>query len=151
MVGLPNTHVIPPGWELHHRPVAESSMTGRCRVVLPGKAGEYPDFVSSPETVLARTVCRVQQQNRPDRAEASGQSVDTRDYLVTLPAEAWPTGTRVSDSGPVVIVEGYLDGHAGDPDLIGRRLNVEQVLHGTLRWERDLYCTLDLSETGGAP
>lgn len=150
MVGLKRTTVIPPGWEAHHRPVAVSTMTGRCRVIRPGQPGSYPDFEPSSETVLVETVCRVQQQDRPGRVNAEGQLVDSRDYLVTIPAEKWPTGTVVDDTGPILVVDGYLPGHAGDPDLVGRHLHVEQVLHGTLRWERDLYCTVDLTETGGA-
>ena len=150
MVGLKRTTVIPPGWEAHHRPVAVSTMTGRCRVIRPGQPGSYPDFEPSPETALVETVCRVQQQDRPGRVNAGGQLVDSRDYLVTIPAEKWPTGTVVDDTGPILVVDGYLPGHAGDPDLVGRHLRVEQVLHGTLRWERDLYCTVDLTEPGGA-
>ena len=150
MVGLNRTTIIPPGWEAHHRPVAVSTMTGLCRVIRPGQPGSYPDFEPGPETVLVETVCRVQQQNRPGRVNAEGQLVDSREYLVTIPANAWPTGTVVDDTGPILVVDGYLPGHAGDPDLVGRHLHVEQVLHGTLRFERDLYCTVDLTEPGGA-
>ena len=126
-------------------------MTGLCRVIRPGQPGSYPDFEASPETVLVETVCRVQQQqNRAARGDSQGQLVDSRDYLVTIPAEKWPTGTVVDDTGPILVVDGYLPGHAGDPDLVGRHLHVEQVLHGTLRFERDLYCTVDLTEPGGA-
>ena len=150
MVGLNRTTIIPPNWERHHRPVAVSTMTGRCRVIRPGQPGSYPDFEDGPETVLVETVCRVQQQNRPARGDSQGQLVDSRDYLVTIPADAWPTGTVVDDTGPILVVDGYLPGHAGDPDLVGRHLRVEQVLHGTLRFERDLYCTVDLTEPGGA-
>ena len=150
MVGLNHTTIIPPNWESRHRPVAASTMTGECRVIRPGQPGSYPDFETSPETVLVETVCRVQQQqNRAARGDSQGQLVDSRDYLVTIPAEKWPTGTVVDDTGPILVVDGYLPGHAGDPDLVGRHLHVEQVLHGTLRWERDLYCTVDLTEPGG--
>ena len=151
MVGLNRTTIIPPGWELRHRPVAVSTMTGLCRVIRPGQPGSYPDFEAAPETVLVETVCRVQQQGRSARrGDSQGQLVDSRDYLVTIPADAWPTGTVVDDTGPILVVDGYLPGHAGDPDLVGRHLRVEQVLHGTLRFERDLYCTVDLTEPGGA-
>ena len=151
MVGLNRTTIIPPDWETHHRPVAVSTMTGLCRVIRPGQPGSYPGFEAAPETVLVETVCRVQQQqNRAARGDSQGQLVDSRDYLVTIPANAWPTGTVVDDTGPILVVDGYLPGHAGDPDLVGRHLHVEQVLHGTLRFERDLYCTVDLTEPGGA-
>lgn len=149
MVGLTGTAVIPPSWEGRHRPVAASTMTGLCRISVPGRPGDYPDFTPGSDTVLADTTCRVQQQNRAGRVDAQGQLVDTRDYLVTIPADAWPVGTVVDDQGPHVIVTGYQAGHAGDPDLIGRRLRVTQVLHGTLRFERDLMCVLDLTESGG--
>ena len=151
MVGLNRTTIIPPGWELRHRPVAVSTMTGLCRVIRPGQPGSYPDFEAAPDVVLVETVCRVQQQGRSARrGDSQGQLVDSRDYLVTIPAEKWPTGTVVDDTGPILVVDGYLPGHAGDPDLVGRHLHVEQVLHGTLRFERDLYCTVDLTEPGGA-
>jgi len=150
MVGLNRTTIIPPNWESHHRPVAVSTMTGLCRVIRPGQPGSYPDFETAPDVVLVETVCRVQQQDRPARGDSQGQLVDSRDYLVTIPAEKWPTGTVVDDTGPILVVDGYLPGHAGDPDLVGRHLRVEQVLHGTLRFERDLYCTVDLTEPGGA-
>ena len=151
MVGLNRTTIIPPDWETHHRPVAVSTMTGLCRVIQPGQPGSYPDFETAPDVVLVETVCRVQQQqNRAARGDSQGQLVDSRDYLVTIPAEKWPTGTVVDDTGPILVVDGYLPGHAGDPDLVGRHLHVEQVLHGTLRFERDLYCTVDLTELGGA-
>ena len=151
MVGLNRTTIIPPGWELRHRPVAVSTMTGLCRVIRPGQPGSYPDFEAAPDGVLVETVCRVQQQGRSARrGDSQGQLVDSRDYLVTIPADAWPTGTVVDDTGPILVVDGYLPGHAGDPDLVGRHLRVEQVLHGTLRFERDLYCTVDLTEPGGA-
>ena len=151
MVGLNRTTIIPPGWELRHRPVAVSTMTGLCRVIRPGQPGSYPDFEAAPDVVLVETVCRVQQQGRSARrGDSQGQLVDSRDYLVTIPANAWPTGTVVDDTGPILVVDGYLPGHAGDPDLVGRHLRVEQVLHGTLRFERDLYCTVDLTEPGGA-
>ena len=151
MVGLNRTTIIAPEWERHHRPVAVSTMTGLCRVIRPGQPGGYPDFEPGPDVVLVETVCRVQQQqNRAARGDSQGQLVDSRDYLVTIPAEKWPTGTVVDDTGPILVVDGYLPGHAGDPDLVGRHLRVEQVLHGTLRFERDLYCTVDLTEPGGA-
>lgn len=149
MVGLNRTTIIHPDWERHHRPVAVSTMTGLCRVIRPGQPGSYPDFETAPDVVLVETVCRVQQQNTPGRVNAEGQLVDSREYLVTIPADAWPTGTVVDDTGPILVVDGYLPGHAGDPDLVGRHLRVEQVLHGTLRFERDLYCTVDLTEPGG--
>ena len=150
MVGLNRATIIHPDWERHHRPVAASTMTGQCRVIRPGAPGGYPDFEPAPDVVLVETVCRVQQQqNRAARGDSQGQLVDSRDYLVTIPADAWPAGTVVDDTGPILVVDGYLPGHAGDPDLVGRHLHVEQVLHGTLRFERDLYCTVDLTEPGG--
>lgn len=147
MVGLTNHAVIPPGWEEHHRPIPVSAMTGVCDVHGPDTAGTYPDFTTTPGPVLAEGVrCRVQELKREGRAPTVAAYADTRQYQVTVPIEAWPVGVEVTDHGPRVTVTGYKPGHAGDPDLIGRRLLVINMQRGTLSWERVLTCVDDLTE-----
>lgn len=140
-----NLPVIPEGWAAHHRPAANSTMTGVC--VLSGPAGGY-DYETGelePGPVLAADVpCRVQELKNEGRAEAATQMVDTRRYLVTLPLDRVPALT-ITDQGPVVTVTGYKDGHDGDPHLVGRPLRVVNVQHGTLLWERDITCVDDLT------
>lgn len=112
--------------------------------------GEYPDFTATPGPVLADGVpCRVQELKREGRASTVGAYADTRQYQVTVPLEDWPVGVQVTDHGPRVTVTGYKSGHAGDPDLPGRRLLVINMQRGTLSWERVLTCVDDLSE--GSP
>ncbi|MEO9246463.1 DUF6093 family protein [Citricoccus nitrophenolicus] len=144
-MGLPNHQVIPPHWQDHHRPVAESTMTALCRVHGPDGPPVWPDVTPSPGPVYAADVpCRVQQQVGEQSAEAATQEVHTRDYLVTVPLSRFPD-LPVTDSGPYITVTGYKPGHEGDPHLIGRRLKVNSIQRGSLVWERDLVCTDDLT------
>ncbi|MDI3330700.1 MAG: DUF6093 family protein [Micrococcus sp.] len=148
MVGLPNHQAIPAGWADHHRPVAVSTMTGICKVNGPDGPPVWPSETPSPgETYAIDVPCRVQQQVGEQTVEAAAQQVSTKDYLVTLPLDAFPD-LPVTDEGPYVTVTGYKPGHDGDPTLIGRRLKVTSVQRGTLVWERDLICTDDLTQGG---
>lgn len=151
MVGLPNTRVIPAGWAAHHRPAANSTMTGVCELTGPGGPPTWDNPEGTPGTILATDVpCRVQQLTGENEAEAAGQDVHSRDYLVTLPLALVPD-LVVTDHGPWVRVTGYQPGHEqdGDPHLVGRSLKVLAVQHGTLLWERDLVCRDDLTNPGG--
>ncbi|WP_256376004.1 DUF6093 family protein [Citricoccus sp. K5] len=149
MVGLPNHQVIPPEWQQHHRPVAESTMTGLCRVHGADAPPVWPDVEPSPGPAYASDVpCRVQQRTGEREAEVVSQDVSTREYLVTLPLSRMPDLT-VTGSGPYITVTGYKPGHDGDPHLIGRRLKVTSIQRGTLVWERDLTCLDDLTQGGG--
>ncbi|WBL18515.1 DUF6093 family protein [Citricoccus sp. NR2] len=142
-----NLPVIPEGWAAHHRPVANSTMTGICTLTGPAGGYDYETGELAPgETLVADVPCRVQELKREARADAAGQLVDTRQYLVTLPLDQVPNLT-ITDAGPVVTVTGYADGHDGDPHLLGRPLRVLNVQHGTLLWERDLTCVDDLTNS----
>lgn len=145
MVGLPHHQVIPPGWQEHHRPVAEQTMTGICDLTGPMGPPDYGETKPSPGEALASAVpCRVQQTRGESRADAVGQLVDTRQYLVTLPLSQVPDLT-ITDEGPIVRVLSYKPGHDGDPTLVDRPLRVTNVQRGTLVWERDLTCLDDLT------
>ena len=151
MIGLPGTRVVPTGWAAHHRPVANSTMTGLCKVTGPAGPPDWDTGQATPGELLAERVpCRVQQLTGENEAEAAGQDVNARDYLVTLPLHLVPTLT-VTDNAPWVTITGYQPGHEqdGDPHLVGRRLKVLSVQHGTLLWERDLICRDDLTNPGG--
>ena len=151
MVGLPNTRVVPPGWAAHHRSTANSTMTGVCELTGPSGPPTWDNQEGTPGTVLATDVpCRVQQLTGENEDEAVGQDVHTRDYLVTLPLHLVPALT-ITDNAPWVTITGYLPGHEqdGDPHLVGRRLKVLSVQHGTLLWERDVICRDDLTNPGG--
>lgn len=147
MVGLPGTRVIPKGWEAHHRPVAESTMTGRADLFSTGAPAEYGQWDTPTSTALAQDIpVRVQRMKGNDRLDTPGELVDVRQLLVTMPLDRWPRGLTVTDAGPYLVVTGYAPGHAGDPDLVGRRLRVTGAMRGTLVWERDLTCVIDESE-----
>lgn len=147
MVGLSGTRVIPKGWEAHHRPVAESTMTGRADLFGTEGPAEYGQWDTSSPDALARDIpVRVQRFYGDNRVEAPGELLDVRQFLVTMPLSRWPAGQSVTDAGPFLRVTGYAPGHAGDPELVGRRLRVTSVTRGTLVWERDLTCVLDETE-----
>lgn len=148
MVGLPNHRVIPAGWQAAHRPTAESTMTGVCRIHTADGPPEYPSQTPTPGALYADGVpCRIQQQVGERDAEAATQQVHTRDYLVTVPLALFPD-VPVTDTGPYLTLTGYLPGHDGDPTLVGRALKVTSIQRGTLLWERDLVCTDDLTNGG---
>ena len=147
MVGLSGTRVIPKGWEAHHRPVAESTMTGRADLFSAGAPAEYGQWDTSSSDALATDIpVRVQRLYGDNRVEAPGELLDIRQFLVTMPLSRWPRGLSATDAGPFLRVTGYAPGHAGDPELVGRRLRVTSVTRGTLVWERDLTCVLDEAE-----
>ena len=130
---LAGSRVIPAAWSDHHRPTAESAMTGTCEILLPGPRETLDE--SAGEMFWGEFPCRVQQHNGQGADSiAAGQEVQQRQYLVALPVECgidFITGT----TGHVIHV---LSGN--DPFIVGRRLNVVQVLYGNETWQRDLLC-----------
>lgn len=148
MVGLPNHAVLPPLWQQHHRPIAESTMTGLCRVHGASGPPVWPSQEPSQGPVYAENVpCRVQRIAGDREAEAATQQVTTAQYLATVPLDMFPD-LPVTDTGPHLTVTGYKPGHAGDPHLIGRPLKVTSIQRGTLVWERDLTVMDDLTQGG---
>ena len=148
MVGvspLPGHHVIPPSWSEHHRPTAESSMTSTCVIrQRPPATGWNPqDGTTGGEDgpVVYDGPCRVQAQATQAReAEAAGQDVSAVLYLVALPADA-ATIHAGRSAGDIVEVTANPD----DPNLVGRRLAVIDVGHGSVLWQRNLTCRDDLT------
>lgn len=134
----PGSTVIPPGWSEHHRPVAEATMTAV--VLIDGPPTEERVFDKAtgtwstpPRTVLFDDVpCRIQQQRQPNESTVGDQQVSTHDYLVPVPL--YVEGL-VTDGSHHLLVK-----TCEDPDLIGRRLTVTDVMRGSLAWERDLIC-----------
>lgn len=142
----PGSTVIPAGWEAHHAAVAEAAMPDLCIVT-----GDGPPAVWDPDTNTATpgarvTVyddparpgagapCRVQRLARADAlVVAAEQGIPAADYLVAIRDTA---GVRVGQRVQVT--------RSGDADLTGAGvfLRVEGVVRGSLRFERDLFCTL---------
>ncbi len=138
MVGLPNTRVIPAGWEAHHQPAAEGAMTAECVITRLATTSatrynaatgrtDYPD----PTTVYSGA-CRMQREVRSqDHArDVGGNAVTARRYLVSIPTSADPV--QIND---IVTISA-----ATDADMIGKKLRVTDVRGGSLLWQHDLSC-----------
>lgn len=143
------TQVIPDGWAAHHRPVVEGSFTATCMIT--SRADGPPIGFDEPvNSVVAHSVpCRVQQQNAGAAgALVAGQELTVRQYLIVVPADLdldleWQAGT----TGHQVMVTSVRPD--GDPHLVGRRFDVDQVLTGSEVWERDLLCTDNQTQNTG--
>jgi hypothetical protein len=136
--GRPGTRVIPTDWEATNRPAVEATMTATIAWRIPGgtkgpfdeDTGTYPTVPNTPYTTVP---CRVQAMaTMARRVENAEQAMTVAGYLVTVPAAT--TGIRVGHLGHVT--------GTGDPDLDGHDLHVDDVVRGSLRFERDLFCTL---------
>lgn len=135
-----NNRVIPDGWREHHRPVAESSMTGLVDVFDRSILKEPKDPLGDPEApkVGHGIPCRIQQIDRPSNTVVAGQEIATRQYRVVVPSNSgieWRPGSR----GTFLKVVGV----APDADrsaIMGMILELREVLRGTETWEQDLVC-----------
>lgn len=139
LYGRPGTQVIPAGWAVGQRPVAQGTMTAAIALRVPGgtkgpfnpTTGTYPVV---PHPVYATARCRVQAlTNVPRQVDAAEDEVTVSAYLVTVPA-----GTLGLQVGHVGVVTG-----SGDALLDGRELKVDDIIRGTLLVERDLLCSLN--------
>jgi hypothetical protein len=137
--GLPNTHVIPPGWQYHHRPVSQDAMSAECVITLPPGTPTWDDTAGrnvypEPEAIYVGR-CRVHKLGaQGPGVEASTTSVADRpvalvDYQVTI-----PTDTPFIPANAVVEVTAC----GGDPDFVGARLQVQGARRSTQTWERVL-------------
>lgn len=140
MSPLSTTAVFPPDWQAHHAPVAEGRMTATCELHDPSQP---PVDVYDPETMQTTSTpapaawtgpCAVQAlaAGRTGMVDAAGETVTSPPYLVGLPVAA-----------PTTVDEGWVVKVTANPDdtgLVGRRLTVRQVVYGTQRFQRDLFC-----------
>lgn len=136
----PGTDVIPAGWEAHHQPVADATMTAQCAITrqatgaIPGAAYNpatgrtaYP----APVTVYTGR-CRVQRADVLATPQPVGERpVTVRRYTVSIPLGG-DTPIQVNDVVEVTA--------ATDPDLVGTLLRVTDVRGGSLVWQRDMQC-----------
>lgn len=139
MSPFPATEVIPDGWAEHHRPTIHGSMTATCTITTGGSGGWTPGGGPTPgtATTLYSGPCRVQALNSGANAvDAAGQLTVERPYLVAVDAAAAdiPAGARV-----------HVTTCPDDAHLVGKTLTVADPKYGSLRFERDLLCDLDLS------
>lgn len=142
-VPFDSTRVIHPDWAQHHMPVTEGAMGATCTIATGGAGGWDPTTgptTTGMPTTLYTGPCRVQAQaNAASERDAAGQLVTVSTYLVALPASS--PGVPVGDQGAKVTITA-MDAN-GDQALIGKVLTVQSNPTASLRWERDLTCTLD--------
>jgi hypothetical protein len=134
--GRPGTPVIPTKWEAGHRPVAEKTMTAAISLRVPGTVQAWSDpdeqMVAVPKDPYFTGVCRVQALATQAAEVSIVEDPETvAGYLITVPATVSPAE---KDLATITV--------AGDPVLDGRVLVIRQVVTGSLRFERDIFCTL---------
>lgn len=135
--GRPGTEVIPSGWAAGHRGAAEGGMTATVALRQPGTTTSWDEAnqrtVSTPLAPYATAVpARIQALTNDAKAvDAAEQQITIADYLVAVPLALDPA------VGDLIQVTA-----SGDPTLDGRDLTVVDVVRGSLRLERDLFCTL---------
>jgi len=117
-------------------------MTATCRIVRPTTGTSWDPVTEStipnpPTTVVPTgTRCRVQAFTRRGQPAAqAGQTVAEGTYLVALPASA-----------PAVDVECrvIIETCPADTALVDATLFIEDVQHGSERFQQDLACTINL-------
>lgn len=125
---LKGTRVIPAGWAEHHRPTTDSAKTATVDL-------RHKRTTRDPETPYATDLpARIQVQDAQGwQREVVTDTVTVRGYLVSLPGAT--NGVQIGDSVDVKTCH--------DPDLIvGKTLLVRDVIRGSERFDRDLFCTL---------
>lgn len=140
------TKVIHPGWSRHHQPTASGGMNAACVITDPARstpgewdedAGEYGP--STPHVVLAAPdgepgwPCRVQAVQSDQSSEQAGQDSTTRRYLAQLD-DPNLAGLPDVEVGHVLTVTAAVN----DPHLVGLRMTVVDVQHGSERFTRDV-------------
>lgn len=139
MSPLPGTRVVHPRWSEHHQATTAGARTATCTITT-GGAGEWSPTTgptAGEANVLHTGTCRVQAlDSGANAADAAGQIVVQRPYLVTVDSGApdIPVGARVR-----------IDTCPDDPHLAGKTLTVADPKYGSLRFDRDLLCDLDLT------
>jgi hypothetical protein len=145
MPGLPNTRVIPLGWDAHHRPVSADAMPDACTVTRPTSDPAWDDAAGRSIYPPSAEIYPVDGDGRcritlggtgtmPSGAVVAGdRAVTQSDYTVVL-----PTCTALIQVGDIVTVTCCPD----DPDLVGQKLRVKNAIRGTYTWERILACEL---------
>lgn len=136
---LPNTRVIPTGWEDHHAPVAEGGMTAACLITRQATEGQTPPFSQQtgrtrypPPVEIYRGACEI--ERGPTQAAAhdiGSREVTVRQVVVSIPLSAQQPKVR----DMVEVLE------ATDPQVVGLKFIVEEIRPGSLTWERDLLCS----------
>jgi hypothetical protein len=141
-LGRPGTPVIPPGWQQAHGAVAAKTMTATVDLRKPGSTTGFADrrTTYTPNAPYATDqAARVQAQTsravQPGEELQAEEGLQVAGYLVTLTLAR--DVTEEPATGDLVDVTA-----SDDPLLTGRTLKVSDIARGSLRFERDLFCTL---------
>lgn len=140
--GRPGTAVIPTGWETGHAPVVAKTMTAQVSIRPPGETQQWSpeaeQMVLTPHVPYYTDGARIQvlgQQARQARTAEDPETVAS--YLVVVPGDIAPP------PGGLEMVDHLIEvTDSGDPLLDGRVLVVREVVYGSQRFERDLFCQL---------
>lgn len=144
---LPRTRVIPAGWSEHHRAAAELTMTATGQVTREsGEPGGWNPVTGAAPSAAASVIytgpCRVQAlkpRMTGGPADAAGQAITDRKYLVAIRADA--AEVRAGQHGDIFTVISCPD----DPLLEGKPMRVVEVGYGSVSWQRSLFCDDDLT------
>jgi hypothetical protein len=137
-VPLPNSPLIHPRFESHHRPVVEGSMTVRVRLSRPAEGG-VRDKASGVTTFAADRA--LWEGHASLRANLGGGPSVQADRVVALGGYL----LRVPADVPVLQVRDVVDvlGDVSDPSLVGVRLRVVDVPRSGLSWQRIAGCDIE--------
>lgn len=144
--GRPSTRVIPANWETSHAPVADRAGTAVVALRRPGSGNAFNKTSGRTEftklepyaTGLPSRIQGLRETARGAPTVVAAENVRITDYLVTVPLAV------VAATGDLVEIT-----TCSDPMLpAGAMLKVVEITRGSLRFERDLFCTI-LDTTGG--
>jgi hypothetical protein len=142
---FPGTKVIPTGWSSYHQPVAKGGMNATVTVGNTESAPQYnaeeDDYTTTWSKEYDQGPARVQELNDSRQADAAGQLVTGRTYLVQLDANH--SGADVIKPGARVLVTAAVN----DAQLVGQELWVVDVQLGSERFTRDLVCSDNETDT----
>lgn len=144
--GLRASHVVPPQWQYHHRPVSNDAMPDECVIVrhtsertwndAEGRSEYSPSTQVYPET--GPGVCRLTRGGTGSmpvgQVVVAGRATTLSDYTLVIPTCS--DLVQVGDIATMLRSDGY-------PNLVGRKLRVKNVLFGSYTWERLLSCELE--------
>jgi len=166
--GRPGTRVIPARWNADHAPVVTAAM--RARVSLRHDDGattktylpydpEHPETTGRTTYSLAAPYAadipaRIQglrEMTARGSETAAEESLRVSGYLVALALGVDDTADAVNaiSTGDIVTIDSLTE---SDQLLLlpGVELRVTDIVRGTERWERDLFCQLVDTTGGGA-
>lgn len=128
--------VIPVGWDEAHRPTVAGTMTVQTQLHHPNAVGGgWDDDLQEDTTATLQPywtgLARVQQtRGMGARPVVADDPTSTSDYLVVVPADVEP---EVGDFLTFPNVD--------DPTLTQSPLFITHITVGSLRFERDLWCS----------